>query len=81
MRPTIATNRAGFLAMAQLCCMELFTVESAGTKWWFSTKTEPAISATSLGQQYHVPVCQYIHADPVDRQVVEAFFQALSPVE
>src|SRR5437660_3938773 len=34
-----------------------------------------------LRQQYHVPVCQYIHADPVDMQVVEAFFQALSPVE
>src|SRR5215469_11100398 len=34
-----------------------------------------------LRQQYHVPVCQYIHADPVDIQVVEAFFQALSPVE
>lgn len=34
-----------------------------------------------LRQQYHVPVCQYIHADPVDTQVVEAFFQALSPVE
>jgi hypothetical protein len=34
-----------------------------------------------LRQQYHVPVCQYIHADPVDERVVEAFFQALSPVE
>ncbi len=34
-----------------------------------------------LRQQYHVPVCQYIHADPVDMQVVEAFFQALSSVE
>ena len=34
-----------------------------------------------LRQQYHVPVCQYIPADPVDGQVVEAFFQALSPVE
>jgi DNA invertase Pin-like site-specific DNA recombinase len=34
-----------------------------------------------LRQQYHVPVCQYIHADPIDMQVVEAFFQALSPVE
>jgi len=34
-----------------------------------------------LRQQYHVPVCQYIHADPVDMQVVEAFFQAFSPVE
>jgi DNA invertase Pin-like site-specific DNA recombinase len=34
-----------------------------------------------LRQQYHVPVCQYIHADPVDEKVVEAFFQAFSPVE
>src|SRR6266700_2083694 len=34
-----------------------------------------------LRQQYHVPVCQYIHADPIDEKVVEAFFQALSPVE
>jgi hypothetical protein len=34
-----------------------------------------------LRQQYHVPVCQYIPADPVDVQVVELFFQALSPVE
>ena len=34
-----------------------------------------------LRQQYHVPVCQYIHADPVDEKIVEAFFQALSPVE
>ena len=34
-----------------------------------------------LRQQYHVPVCQYIHADPVDIQVVKAFFQALAPVE
>lgn len=34
-----------------------------------------------LRQQYRVPVCQYIPADAVDAQVVEAFFQALSPVE
>jgi DNA invertase Pin-like site-specific DNA recombinase len=34
-----------------------------------------------LRQQYGVPVCQYIHADPVDEKIVEAFFQALSPVE
>ncbi len=34
-----------------------------------------------LRQQYRVPVCQYIPADPVDVQVVAAFFQALSPVE
>ena len=34
-----------------------------------------------LRQQYRVRVCQDIPADPVDLQVVESFFQALSPVE
>jgi DNA invertase Pin-like site-specific DNA recombinase len=34
-----------------------------------------------LRQQYHVPVCQYIPADPVDAKVVAAFFAALSAVE
>jgi hypothetical protein len=34
-----------------------------------------------LRQQYRVPVCQYIPADPVYAKVVEAFFAALSPVE
>ncbi len=34
-----------------------------------------------LRQQYGVPVCQYIPADPVDEQVVQAFFAALSPLE
>jgi len=36
---------------------------------------------TYLRQHYHVPVCQDMHADPVDMQVVEAFFPALSPLE
>jgi DNA invertase Pin-like site-specific DNA recombinase len=35
----------------------------------------------ALRQQYRVPVCQYVPADPVDARVVEAFFAALSPVE
>ncbi len=34
-----------------------------------------------LRQQYRVPVCQNIPADPVDDLVVQAFFEALSPVE
>lgn len=34
-----------------------------------------------LRQQYRVPVCQFIPADPVDAKVVEAFFAALSPIE
>ena len=34
-----------------------------------------------LRQQYRVPVCQYIPADIIDNYVVNAFFEALSPVE
>lgn len=34
-----------------------------------------------LRQQYRVPVCQYIPADPVDDVAVRAFFEALSSVE
>jgi len=34
-----------------------------------------------LRQQYRVPVCQNLPADPVDRWVVAAFLEALSPVE
>ncbi len=34
-----------------------------------------------LRQQYRVPVCQNLPADPVDQWVVAAFFEALSPVE
>src|ERR671924_1613868 len=34
-----------------------------------------------LRPQYRTPVCQYIAADPVDTRVVDAFFQALSPVD
>jgi hypothetical protein len=34
-----------------------------------------------LRQQFRDPVCQYLPADPIDAQVIEAFFTALSPVE
>lgn len=34
-----------------------------------------------LRQQYRVPVCQYIPADPIDQAVVAAFWEALAPVE
>ena len=36
---------------------------------------------TYLRQQYHVPVCQPMPADPVDARVVAAFFAALALVE
>lgn len=32
-------------------------------------------------QQYREPVCQFIPSDPVDEFVIQAFFQALSPIE
>jgi DNA invertase Pin-like site-specific DNA recombinase len=34
-----------------------------------------------LRQQYQVPVCQRLPADPIDSHVVAAFLEALSPVE
>ncbi len=34
-----------------------------------------------LRQQYQVPVCQCLPADPIDDFVVRAFFEALSPAE
>jgi Xaa-Pro aminopeptidase len=34
-----------------------------------------------LRQQTQAPVCQYLPADPIDQHVVDAFFQALSPLE
>ena len=34
-----------------------------------------------LRQQYRVPVCQNLPADPIDAHVVQAFLDALSPVE
>jgi DNA invertase Pin-like site-specific DNA recombinase len=35
----------------------------------------------ALRQQYRVPVCQYLPADPIDAWVVGSFFEALAPVE
>jgi DNA invertase Pin-like site-specific DNA recombinase len=34
-----------------------------------------------LRQQTQAPVCQYLPADPIDQYVIDAFLQALSPVE
>lgn len=34
-----------------------------------------------LRVQYRIPVCQFISADAVDNYVVQAFFEALSPIE
>ena len=44
-------------------------------------KGRPCYLCNYLRQQYQVPVCQNLPADPIDVQVVQAFLQALSPVE
>jgi DNA invertase Pin-like site-specific DNA recombinase len=52
-----------------------------GHKMVVQYKSSPRYICNYLRQQYGVPVCQNIRADAVDACVVEAFFQALSPVE
>jgi len=52
-----------------------------GHKMVVQYKTGPEYQCNFLRQQYQVPVCQRIPAQPVDDFVVPAFFQALSPVE
>ena len=52
-----------------------------GHKMVVQYKGSPRYICNYLRQQYGVPVCQYIPANAVDACVVEAFFQALSPVE
>jgi hypothetical protein len=44
-------------------------------------KSGPEYLCNYLRQQYQVPVCQRIPAQPIDDCVVQAFFQALSPIE
>jgi DNA invertase Pin-like site-specific DNA recombinase len=52
-----------------------------GHKMVVQYKTGTRYLCNYLRQQYRVPVCQYIPADPVDATVVQAFFAALAPVE
>jgi hypothetical protein len=44
-------------------------------------KRGPRYLCNYLRQQYQVPVCQNVPADPIDAHVVGAFLAALSPVE
>ena len=52
-----------------------------GHKMVVQYKTGTRYLCNYLRQQYGVPVCQYIPADPIDDAVVNAFFAALSPLE
>jgi hypothetical protein len=78
---TTATRRVACHAQAPHCCRGWWPAASVGTKWSCNTNAAPARLSNYLRQKYRVPVCQRIPADAVDAQVVEAFFQALFPVE
>ncbi len=73
---TRGTPRAGAaLLHGLLYCGE------CGHKMMVQYKHSTLYLCNALRQKYRVPVCQNIPADPVDRVVVTAFFQAMSPVE
>lgn len=52
-----------------------------GHKMVVQYKRETRYICNYLRQQYQVPVCQNLPADPIDAHVVQAFCDALSPVE
>lgn len=52
-----------------------------GHKMFVQYKYGSRYMCSYLQQQMQAPVCQYMPADPIDEHVVNAFFQALSPVE
>jgi DNA invertase Pin-like site-specific DNA recombinase len=54
---------------------------ACGHKMVVQYKGRPCYLCNYLRQQYQVPVCQNLPADPIDAHVVQAFLQALSPVE
>jgi DNA invertase Pin-like site-specific DNA recombinase len=53
---------------------------ACGHKMVVQSKGGTEYRCNSLRQQYRVPVCQSVPADPVDARVVAALFEALSPV-
>jgi DNA invertase Pin-like site-specific DNA recombinase len=52
-----------------------------GHKMMVQYKSGPEYLCNYLRQQYQVPVCQRIPSPPIDTCVVQAFFQAISPIE
>jgi DNA invertase Pin-like site-specific DNA recombinase len=52
-----------------------------GHKMVVQYKGRPCYLCNYLRQQYQVPVCQNLPADPIDAHVVQAFLQALAPVQ
>ncbi len=52
-----------------------------GHKMVVRYKKETRYVCNALSQRHGGPSCQYLNADYIDAQVVEAFFQALAPAE
>jgi DNA invertase Pin-like site-specific DNA recombinase len=52
-----------------------------GHKMVVQYKGGPRYLCNYLRQQYQVPVCQNLPADPIDAHVIQAFLDALSPAE
>ena len=78
---TTATRAGGCPGPARPCSTASSTAGSAGTRWSCSTRGRPCYVCNYLRQQYRVPVCQNLPADPIDAHVVRAFLDALSPAE
>ena len=73
---TRGVPRAGkALLHGLVCCGE------CGHKMVVQYKKGTRYLCNYLRQQYQVPVCQNLPADPIDAHVVQAFFAVLSPVE
>ncbi len=52
-----------------------------GHKMVVQYKTGTYYMCNALRQQYGTPVCQRIPGNPIDAEVIKAFFEAMSPVE
>ena len=52
-----------------------------GHKMVVQYKDGPEYLCTYLHQVYQAPICQYIPSQPIDKVIVQAFFQALAPIE
>ncbi|MEW6735750.1 MAG: recombinase family protein, partial [Acidobacteriota bacterium] len=54
---------------------------ACGHKMVVQYKGSSQYICNALRQQYQVPICQNIPAPPIDEAVINAFFDALSPIE
>ena len=75
------TQRRGVPRHGAALLQGLVYCGSCGHKMVVQYKGGNQYLCTYLRSQAHAPVCQRLPADPVDQQVVAAFFDALAPAE